>query len=125
LNVDADQMRLENFEVDYTENGRMTDLKWQLIIQNEDKYNLYQIRYATDKKRYEISYSHSDEWLQYEQLIDADRFFDNLTILDIERITDVKNEYSSYVIRSTGERIYYGVENAKHYHVVDGEIELL
>jgi hypothetical protein len=125
LNVETDPWRLENLEVNYNENGRITDLNWQLISQNGNSYNLYLIRYATDKQRYEVTHSHSDSWLQYDRLIDADHFFENLNMLDIERMTEAKGNYSSFVIKSSGERIHYGIENAKRFIVVDGDVKWL
>jgi hypothetical protein len=122
INVEMDQWKLENFEVNYNENGRITDLNWQLIWQNGNSYNLYLLRYATNKQRYEVTYSHSDSWLQYDRLIDADHFFKNLNVLDIESMTEAKGNYSSYVIKSSGERIHYGIENAKRFIVADGEV---
>jgi hypothetical protein len=125
LNLEMDQWRLENFEVNYSENGSITDLSWQLIWQNGNSYKHYLIRYATDKKRYEVTYSHSDSWLQYDRLIAAEHFFENINMLDIESITELKGNYNSYVIKSTGEQIPYGMKNTKRFVVIDGEVKRL
>ncbi|MFB7642811.1 hypothetical protein [Peribacillus butanolivorans] len=128
LNLEKNSLRLEDFKVDYTEDGRITDLSWQLLGKNGNSYNLYQIRYDIDKNRYQVMNSQLETWLQYNQLIDAEHFFENLNVLDIKDITHAKGDFSSYVIQSTGERINYAVENRTHVvsHVVsNGEIQLL
>jgi hypothetical protein len=65
LNLENNSLRLENFEVDYVEDGRITELRWQLLEQNGNSYNLYQIRYDFSKSRYRVMYSKLDTWLQY------------------------------------------------------------
>lgn len=124
LNLENNSLRLEDFEVDYTEDGRITDLSWQLIGQNGNSYNLYEIRYDIDRNRYQVMNSQLETWLQYNRLIDAEHFFENLNVLDIKDITHAKGDFSSYVIQSTGERINYAVEN-RTYVVSNGETQLL
>ena len=46
-------------------------------------------------------------------------------MLDIKDITHATGGFSSYVIRSTGERINYAIENRTHFFVSNGEIQLL
>src|SRR5690606_22825311 len=48
-----------------------------------------------------------------------------LNVLNIKEITDEKGDFLSYVIRSTGERIFYGIENATHYIIENGEINVV
>ncbi|MEW5550512.1 hypothetical protein ABGT24_00240 [Peribacillus frigoritolerans] len=117
-------LRLEDFEVDYTEDGRITDLSWQLLGKKGNSYNLYQIRYDIDKNKYQVMNSQLETWPQYNRLIDAEHFFENLNVLDIKDITHAKGDFSSYVIQSTGERINYAVENRTHV-ISNGEIQLL
>ncbi|MDV7767726.1 hypothetical protein [Peribacillus sp. CSMR9] len=124
LNLENNSLRLEDFEVDYTEDGRITDLSWQLIGQNGNSYNLYEIRYDIDRNRYQVMNSQLETWLQYNRLIDAEHFFENLNVLDIKDITHAKGDFSSYGIQSTGERTNYEVEN-RAYVVLNGEIQLL
>lgn len=125
LKITNDHMRLEDFEVDYTKNGRITDLSWQLLKHNGNNFTLYQIRYDMDNSRYRVTNSLLDTWLQYNRLIAADRFFENLTVLDIKEITQAKGDFSSYGIQSTGERINYAVENRTHFIVSNEGIQLL
>lgn len=125
LNLDNNSLKLEDFEVDYTEDGSMTDLRWQLLGQNGNSYNHYQIKYEFNKNKYRIIYSQSDTWLQYNRLIDANYFFENLNVIDIKAITHAKGHFSSYVIRSDGEQTSYAVNNHTHYVVLNGKIKLL
>ncbi|MEH6957812.1 hypothetical protein [Neobacillus drentensis] len=109
LKLENQNLRLEDFEVEYVKDGRITDLSWQLLGQNGNSYNLYQIRYDVGKSRYRVTNNQLEKWLQYNRLIEADYFFENLNVLDIKDMTHAKGDFSSYVIRSTGERINYAV----------------
>lgn len=117
LKIENNNLRLEDFEVNYVKDGRITDLSWQLL--------LYQIRYDIGRSRYRVTDSQLDSWLQYNRLIEADHFFENLNVLDIKDITHAKGDFSSYVIRSTGERINYALGNQTHFFISNGEIQLL
>jgi len=125
LKLENNSFKLEDFKVDYTEDGRITDLSWQLLGQNDKKYNLYQIRYEIGKNRYRVVHSQLDTWLQYNRLVDADYFFGNLNVLDIKDITQAKGHFSSFAIQSTGERMNYAVENRNHFFITNEEIQLL
>ncbi|MEH6957621.1 hypothetical protein [Neobacillus drentensis] len=125
LKLENQNLRLEDFEVEYAKDGRITDLSWQLLGQNDNSYNLYQIRYDIGKSRYRVTNSQLEKWLQYNRLIEADHFFENLKVLDTIEFTHATGDFSSYVIRSTGERINYAIENRTHFFVSNGEIQLL
>ncbi|PWW17076.1 hypothetical protein DFO73_1326 [Cytobacillus oceanisediminis] len=125
LELENNNLRLEDFEVNYVKDGSITDLSWQLLGQNGNSYNLYQIRYDIVKSRYQVTNSQLDTWLQYNRLIEADHFFENLNVLDIKEITHAKGDFSSYVIQSTGERINYAIKNRTHFFISNGEIQLL
>ncbi|PJN87236.1 hypothetical protein [Bacillus sp. mrc49] len=124
LNVESSSLRLDNFEVDYTEDGSITDLSWKLGGQNDDGYTLYQIEYDMDKNRYHIMKSQLETGPHSNQSLDAERFFKNLSVLDIKDITHAKGDFTSYVIKSTGERIHYS--EGKPTHIIsEGEIKLV
>ncbi|GGM38407.1 hypothetical protein GCM10011351_25650 [Paraliobacillus quinghaiensis] len=125
LKLENQNLRLENFGVDYVKDGRITDLSWQLLGQNGNSFNLYHIRYDINKSSYRVTNSQPDTWLQYNRLIGAEHFFENLNVLDIKDITHAKGDFSSYVIRSSGERMNYVVENEPHFFLSNGEIQLL
>ncbi|MFD9624224.1 hypothetical protein [Peribacillus muralis] len=124
LNLVNNTVRLEDFKVDYTEDGRITELSWKLLRQHDDSYNLYEIQYDIANKRYQVNNSELETWLQYNQLIDAEHFFEILNVLDIKDITHAKGDFSTYVIQSTGERINYGGEDRIHI-ISDGEMKLI
>lgn len=125
LKLENNSLRLEDFEVDYVEDGRITDLSWQLLGQNGNSYNLYKIQYDSSKSRYRVMYSQLDTWPQYNRLIDADRFFEILNVLNIKEITHAKDDFSSYGIHSSGERENYAVKNGTHFIVSNGKIQLI
>ncbi|WP_340373214.1 hypothetical protein [Peribacillus sp. FSL E2-0218] len=124
LNVKSSSLRLDNFEVDYTEDGSITDLSWKLGGQNDDGYTLYQIEYDMDKNRYQVMKSQLEPGPHSNQFLDAERFFENLSVLDIKDLTHAKGDFPSYVIKSTGERIHYSEGNPTHI-LTDGEIKLV
>ncbi|RSD26859.1 hypothetical protein [Mesobacillus subterraneus] len=125
LKLEDQNWGLEDFEVDYDQDGRIIDLRWQLAGQNENHFDLYKIRYDTDKSNYQVTYSRADTWLQYDRLVDARRFFEVLDGLDLKAITEAKGDYSSYVIRSEGMREGYAVKDQANFIVSDGKIEEL
>ncbi|KGR77995.1 hypothetical protein [Ureibacillus manganicus] len=125
LKLENQNSRLENFKIEYVKDGRITDLSWDLLVQNSSTYNLYHIRYDIGKRSYQITINEVETWTQYNRLIEADHFFENLNMLDINSVTEAKGEFSSFVIQSTGERTNYGVENRTLYFVLNGETELL
>lgn len=125
LELENNNLRLEDFEVNYVKDGNITDLSWQLLEQNGNSYNLYQIRYDIAKSSYRVTNNQLDTWLQYNRLIEADHFFENLNVLDIKEITHAKGDFSSYVVQSTGEQINYAIENSTHFFISNGEIQLL
>lgn len=125
LNLENNSLKLEDFEVDYSKDGRITELRWRLLGHNGNSYNLYKIQYDIGKNRYRVKDSQLDTWIQYNRLIDADHFFENLNVLDIKDITHAKGDFSSYGIQSTGERINYAIENQTHFVVSNGEIQVL
>ncbi|MEH6939852.1 hypothetical protein V7056_18700 [Bacillus sp. JJ664] len=125
LKLKNTSLMLEDYEVNYVKNGRITDLRWQLIEQNGNGFNLYHIQYDSRKNRYQVIKSPLDTWLQYSRLVDADRFFEILNVLNIKDTTHSKGEFSSYVIKTLGERVRYEVKNQDLYIVSNEKIQLL
>lgn len=116
---------LEDFEMDYVKDGRITEVSWQLLKQNGDSYNRFQIQYDFNKSRYRVMNKQLDSWLQYNRLIDADRFFENLNVLNIKDITHSKGDFSSYIIKSSGERVIYEMKTRTIYIVSNEKIQSL
>lgn len=124
LKLKNTNLMLEDFEVDYVKDGRITEISWKLLEQNGDGYNLFQIQYDFNKSRYRVMHRQLDSWLQYNRLIDADRFFEILNVLNIKDITHSKGDFSSYIIKSSGERIYYQMKTPTLYIVSNEKIQL-
>ncbi|GAM15122.1 hypothetical protein [Mesobacillus selenatarsenatis] len=125
LNLENDHSKLEGFEMRYHQDGRIAEIKWQLIRQEHNSYYLYQIRYDFHKSRYQVVNGQSDTWFQYDRLIDADHFFENLNVLDMKDLTQKKGSFSSYAIQSSGERVLYSADLRTHYYLLNGETKLL
>ena len=125
LKLESNSLRLEDFEVDYVEDGRMTELRWQLLGETDNRYHLYKIQYDFNKNRYQVKHRQLDTWIQYNRLIEADHFFEILHVLNIKDITHSKGHYSSYGIQSSGEPVNYAIENQTHFIVSNGKIQLL
>lgn len=125
LKLKNTSLKLEDFELNYIKDGRITEISWQLLEQNGDSFNLYQIQYDFNKSRYRVKHSQLDSWLQYNRLVDANRLFEILNVLNIKDITHSKGNFSSYVIKSLGERVNYEVKSRTHYIVSNEQIQLL
>ncbi|OCA85906.1 hypothetical protein A8F94_13725 [Bacillus sp. FJAT-27225] len=125
LALENDSLKLEDFAVEYRKNGNILELHWQLVSsQNEDGYTLYKIEYDTEKKKYRVVQEQLDSWLQYDRLVEADLFFKNLSVLDIQEITKSKGDFPYYVVRSSGERIEYDAKDQADFIVTNGKIEV-
>jgi hypothetical protein len=125
IGLEEKDWKLEDFEVEYGKDSRIINLRWQLAIQNDSHFDLYKIQYDTDKSRYQVRHSEADSWLQYDRLVVAWRFFEILDGLNIKEITEAKGSYSSYIIRSSGDREGYATEDLANMTVLEGEIQEL
>ncbi|WP_102261266.1 hypothetical protein [Mesobacillus jeotgali] len=125
LNLENHFLRLGDFNMEYLEDGSITEIRWQLVRQDDNEFSLYQIRYDSGRSRYQVTKSRTDTWLQYDRLTDAGRFFENLAVLDIKELTKTKGSFSFYSIQSSGERVFYGEEDRTDFFVSNGEIQVL
>ena len=125
LSLENDFLKIGDFRVEYLEDGSITDISWQFVRQDDNSYSLYFIQYDPGKRRYQVTKSQSDTWLQYDRLTGADRFFENLAVLDIKELTKSKGTFSFYAIQGSGERVFYGEDNQTDFFVSNGEIQLL
>lgn len=125
LKLEDSSVKLENFKMNYTQSGKIKDLSWVILGADGEKFNYYQIQYVIDKKKYEISKSPHEPGSQYEFLVDAKYFFENMDLLDIQDITNAKGNFSSYTIHIFGERSHYGFAENEPYVILNGEIKKL
>jgi hypothetical protein len=123
LKLENNGLRLNNFQLEYTENGSLRDLNWELIEQKDNSFQIYYIGFNQEKGRYSVTKNQVDSWLQYDRLIDTDVFFEHLNLLDIQKITMDKGHYPYYVIRSRGERMTYGDSMDTLFMIDNGEIK--
>lgn len=125
LKLEDSSVKLENFKMNYTQSGKIKDLSWVILGADGEKFNYYQIQYVIDKKKYEISKSPHEPGSQYEFLVDAKYFFENMDLLDIQDITNAKGNFSSYTIHIFGERSHYGFAENEPNVILNGEIKKL
>ncbi|WP_246943524.1 hypothetical protein [Bacillus pinisoli] len=126
LDLESQLVMLENFNVDYLQDGEVTGMDWQLIGHDGTSYQLYQVRYEIGKDRYQVTQSKVQSWLQYDRLIEAGNFFEHLNVLDVKELTKEKGDYHSYVIQSSGERMNVDVESEGEKYFLSNEgIEVL
>ncbi|MBP3951719.1 hypothetical protein [Bacillus suaedae] len=125
LKIESNDLKLEDFSVNYLKDGSITNLSLQLIDQNDNSFTHYQIGYEIDKSRYRVTTSQPDSWIQYNRLVEAKRFFENFDVLTIKDITNEKGEFSFYRISSTGERISNLVGDRTHYLISNEGVHLL
>jgi hypothetical protein len=123
LKLDNVHLRLKDFQLEYAENGSLRDLNWELIGPIDNTFQIYYVRYNYENGWYSVTRNQVDNWLQYDQLIDTDVFFEHLNLLDIQKITMDKGHYPYYVIRSRGERVTYGDSKDTLFMIDNGEIK--
>ncbi|WOD65963.1 hypothetical protein NQZ71_22640 (plasmid) [Niallia taxi] len=125
LKLEESDIKLDNFSMNYTQSGNITDLSWEMLGEEDNEYDYYRIQYFTDKKEYEISKSHHEEWSQFVFLVDTKHYFENLDLLDIQDITIAKGKFSSYKLFSYGERSQYDFAENEPHDISNGEIKKL
>ena len=125
LKLKNTSLLLEDFDCNYLKNGRITELRWDLIEKNGNGFNLYQIQYDFSNNNYRVVNSQLDTWLQYNRLMDANRFFEILNVLNIKDITHSKGEFPYYGIKTLGEKIHYEVKSRELYIVSNEKIQIL
>jgi len=100
LEISGD-VRLENFKVAYQPNGGVDELKYELCTKDDSGFFHYWVRYNVDRQVYEISSSHSETWVQFDILGQAERFFVLLDNLDLKTVKP-DQAYESYGIMYQG-----------------------
>lgn len=126
LKLDENRViKLENFSLDYGKDGKLTDLSWVLIQRKNAEFFYYDIYYEVEKKRYQITQSHTETMDDILSFVDADYFFEKLNTLDIQDITNTKGEFSKYTINSLGNISDYGVMDYYPHVITDREIKSL
>lgn len=125
LEINDLNMKLEDFEVEYRKDGSIVKLRYKLVGYVEGELTLYNISYHIGENMYSIRKTNVDEWLQYDRLIDTSHFFDQLSILNIEQVTNAKGDFNTYVVKSNGWRTNYGIKNRKKVVIDNGQFKVL
>lgn len=116
--------RLNRFNMSYQNNGDIIDLNYELVTLVNGNYMLYRIDYHSPRNIYIIKPKKVNQWVQYDRLVHAEKFFQVLDSLDFIKNKPV-GDYVRYGIYSTGDFITYGIENHKKYFVRDGDISII
>lgn len=125
LKLEKNRVALDKFELDYYENGKIKDLRWELIAQTNGHYTYCQIHYEVGQKKYLIMRSQSDNGFSYSRSVPANLFFKNLDVLNLKSITQAKGPFAYYVVKSYGERTSYDDQTQKNYLIQANSVHLL
>lgn len=101
--------KLERFNLSYNADGTIRDLQCELILRRDKGLTHYSIDLLPKKQKYIIRPRKVEQWLQYDRLMTAERFFQNLSLLNIED-TKPSGSYEWYVIAGSGEIVNYAIK---------------
>jgi hypothetical protein len=122
LKVSKENTKIENFQLILDKKNHIYSVNFDLVDKVNDKFNVYHYIYCfscelKEEKKVSISKSTAKEWLQYNQLVAAERFFSALDELNKKDFFDESN-FEYRLIVSSGwneERLlegdYYFLKN--------------
>lgn len=115
-------VRLEDFKAEFENDGSMRELGYKLICQKDEGIVYYNVNLAKKQKVYVIRRSKIDQYIQYDRLVTAQRFFDIVSSLNINEIKP-KQEYNWYSISCEGVLSSYGIKEREKF-IIDktGEV---
>ncbi len=119
-----DNTRLEDFDAEFESDGSIREMRCELITMESQGMVHYYVNFKREKRAYSIRRSKLDQWVQYNRLVTAPRFFHVMSGLDIEEIKP-EQEYEWYCISSHGEFISYGIKDREKFLIDDsnGDIQ--
>lgn len=120
----SNNLRLEDFKVDFEKEGNIRRLKYLLVERSKDGYVLYNVQLDFKNNRYSIKPNRVNRWLQNDTLVDAKYFFKTFESLDLRGIIP-KKEYPWYTIRCRGQWENQGISQYKNYLIEDKNIREL
>ncbi|WP_442598509.1 hypothetical protein [Neobacillus sp. D3-1R] len=85
----SDDARIEDFNVYLTKDGDIEEVRFNLAMQKENKYTIYQYnscRSCQDEKKVIITKKTVNDWFQYPGLMNANEFFKRLQILNQQKV---------------------------------------
>ncbi len=122
LNI-APDARLENFRVRYRSDGQINRLSYDLITRLHDEYIRYRVQFSSETSEYTIrQHKLGNEWLQFNRLLGAARFFEVLDTLPLQHLY---REFPAETISvtSNGEIVSYAIKSKKKYLIQGQEID--
>lgn len=113
-----DDAKLENFEVDYNDDGLIREVKYEITGHKDGRLKHYWIQIIPDQKVYLISVSDADQWLQFDRLVNARRFFEVFGKLNLQKMKPTE-QYDWYVFRCDGSKVSYDIKANKKFVIKD------
>ncbi|CEG27207.1 hypothetical protein [Bacillus sp. B-jedd] len=115
LNISKLNTKVEDFQLILDERNNIYSIKFDLVDKDNDEFTIYHYKESKEENRINISKSNVKEWLQYDNLVDADSFFSALDTLNQNDFFD--NEKFAYkLIISSGWNEERELEG--HYYVL-------
>lgn len=113
--------RLENFRMEYDRNGQITRLTYDLISSTDNGFVHYDVAFSSETKEYTIRRQNvGDQWLQYDRLVFASRFFEVLDEIEV-RHGSFAPLFERNLLFSEGERVSYAIEDRQTYVIRGNE----
>jgi hypothetical protein len=119
-----EDLRLEDFRLEYESDGEIRDLRYQLVGFGQDDMMLYRVKFNAEEKVYSISGKKVDGWLQYERMVDARRFFDVLGNLEVKQLRP-KEQHEAYMLQSDGWYMGFAIKERPKYEIVKNQLREL
>jgi hypothetical protein len=116
LGVNEDT-RLEEFNLNYNTDGTIRDLKFELILRKDEGFVYYFIDLLPHKRKYILHSKKIEQWLQYDRLVTAERFFHHISLLNLAD-TRPSGPYEWYVISSRGELVHYAIKEDNKFLII-------
>ena len=113
--------KVNSFNIHYEENGEILDFDYELITLVDGNYTFYRVNFSPSRKVYTIKPKKVEQWLQFDRLVPAERFFKVLDNLDFVE-NRLNGEYESYRIASQGDFISYLVKGRQKFFVSDSKL---
>lgn len=122
--LESEDLKLEDFRLHYGNDGEIRELRYQLVGEAQDHMMVYRVRFKPERKLYSIEGNKVDEWLQYERMVDARRFFEVLDTVELKRLKP-KEQHESYFLQSDGWYTGFGIAGDPKYEIVKNQLREL
>lgn len=121
MEIDPDA-RLENFKAEYQKNGQITRLSYDLISHTDNGFIQYDVAFSSETKEYTIRRQNiGEQWLQYDRLIFASRFFEVLDEIGVRNVS-FDPPFERNILISEGEMTSYAIEDRQKFMIQGNEL---